>query len=520
MDMLDALNIGSSLVPMVSNLYQGYQLRHDDLLNEVARQGIERYNDILNRNPYGDPLSGWGGMFGYNADGTPVGFGQAQAGALNQMLGYGGGNQALQNYAALAGAQGPVLSDATAGLRALMGYDGTPQGYQTGMPIQPGYQNPQAGTQFSGSQGNAGYPQGQNPYQLDPALAEPRFGWLDRVMDGSWQNAGPQAPSPAQQYSPGGFTGRPGSGMGNMGSGFRGSTNGQMPYRKDLPQDSAAGFQQAPRGGPRVPAAQTSGVSTRLPMGGRQPNAQQPTQTPVQQNPVGATTGGQSMSAAPNAYQQLLQSPMAYTPQFQQQLYDQGKANIDLESQALQRQMRTQAGQAGAMDTGAFRQAQYQAGQDRLGALRQLQTDIGTRAAETNFGNLLSSAGLQGQMEQALAGLGLQQNQQRLGAYQQGVENTGRIIDQMYNIGQGSQQQQMALWDRIAALGRQGMQLPMDYLSQIEQRRFNQLAPVSAVAGPTYLGNQATGASESSGLGQAIGQGVGYMMANYSPWSN
>lgn len=507
-DPLQLLSLGTSAVPMALGLADRFNLRNDELLGNIEEQGINNYNYVAQNNPFGNGVTGWGGQFGYGSDGNALGFGEAQAQALMRMMQQNQAGSALGAYQQLAQQQAPTMYDSTGGLASLLGQQG--QGnYQT-QGITPQFQNPNVGTQMGSPTGNP------IPAYTPQTLERGEFGLNGSSLIDLWRefngqgtgttptgNGGGQQQQ--QQWWPelqnlfnrgGGNTTQPGS-YGKPGRNFT----------KDMPAQP-----------------QTFSANSAQPqlMTAAPPSGAQAPQTQGRQM-FSANSTGQQAQFTPNTVQQLFNSPVAYTQQMQDQMYNQAKQGIDAESASSLRQMREAAGRGGYLDTGAQRAQEYQAGQDRLNALSNARMGIQQRAAETNFGNLLNTANLQGGLTQSLGQMQLAQNEQRQGAYNNNVANMGRIIDQSLGIANQDQQRQQSAWQQLSQLGLQGLNLPEQYLSNIESRRYRNVVPTNVPSGPTYIGQQGQGGGDSgsSGMGNALGQMAGYWAAGgfQSPWS-
>jgi hypothetical protein len=519
---LQALSMGMSAIPTLVGLADRWRFQSDPLLQQIGQIGINQYNDVLGNNPYGNPMGGWGGQFGYSGNyetdpatgqvtrgtRTPIGFGEAEALATMRMLNGGGANAALDAYGQLGGSQGPVMQDATAGMNRLLGYGAGPGDYQTGMRAQVNMPNPTVGTNFSGQ---AAPNQNGNPnYRITEGVGGPAA-WMQNFMGGGQQQAvappgGGQAPTMAdlwqQQmgYVPGG-----GGQTSTPGLGGRGYGGKAMPTGTANATPSQGGAQPSP-----PPPGMAGGVNQK-PLPGVQP-------TPT------AATPTQPGQAPPNVVQQLFASPMAYTPEMQTQLFEQQRQDIDATTRDAMRQMRESAASSGMLNSGAFQDQAYRMQGDRMRSLQNARLGIGQRAAETNFGNLMGAAQLQGGLEQGLAQLQLGQNQQRYSAYNADVANTGRVIDQSANLYNQDLQRQAQMWQTLRGLGQAGMNLPNDYLSSVEGRQARRLMPTPITGGPSYVaggGGGNNGGGGSSGLGTAIGSAAGMWAAGGfpSPWS-
>lgn len=486
---VDPLQVASLLtgsIPMVQGLVSNYQLRHDPLLQDIGRIGVDQYNALVQQNPYGNPMTGWGGMFGTNADGSPTGFGEAYARALGGMLGQsqGAGNQALANYAQLSQSGSPQMVDAASPMRQMMGmapsyaFQSQPGGQIAGGVSPYGIPNPGVSVPSQG----AGAP--QNQQALDRNDINSGIGLLDIYFNNLQnQNAGGGGSSPTPQPP----------------------SNMRPPYYGNPAVNGGGSYQQAMFG-----YGGAKSIS---------PQASQMGQHPAQQQAAAVYQG-----MGGNPYSQLMNAPVAYTQQMQDQLYNQAKQGIDAESRNALRQMRETAGAQGYLDSGQMRAAQQQLEQNRINQLAQARLGIGQRAAETNYNQLAQSAGLQSQTTQGLSQLDLAQNQQRQDAYNQNYSNTARTIDQMYGINNQGMANAQNLWAQLQQTGLAGINLPNQALGQVEQRQMNRIVGPSVSSGPTYIGGTSGGGggnSGSSGIGNAIGQGLGYWAAGgfQSPWS-
>ena len=84
--MQNASNTALGSVPMFLSIADRFRARMDPYMRRYGQILRGRYNDATSMNPYGDPYSGWGGMFGYRDDGSAIGAGEAYARGINQMM--------------------------------------------------------------------------------------------------------------------------------------------------------------------------------------------------------------------------------------------------------------------------------------------------------------------------------------------------------------------------------------------------------------------------------------------------
>lgn len=551
-------------VPLVTSLIDRYRTSSDPLVNMTGYNALRQYNQALGgMNPYGDALGGWGGMFGQRSDGSNVGVGEANAYALMNMLNQSPSTAALQNYQQLSGYQAPQLADATSGMSNLLGRPSQFQGTGNQSPsFTPQAPTVETGTNFSGAAPqNSQY----SPlsvygggYNLPPSLAS------NLPIGNIAQSVLRQAPGMAGMLYRGANAIAPNLVGGLLGA--RENTRGPVENLLgiDFPpmvQNAISRLQQRNQNrgsgkmGPQpavmpqpatgrnryggntgmlsvMPKAASTGMPAANASGGQLPTQTASAPPPMLNAAPGAAQGPSAAFSQPNLYQQVLGNPMSLTPQVQQQIYQRGKQNIDAESAALGRSAREGLAQQGMLNSGVGANRMMELQQNRLGALSNLNRDIGIEAARTNFGDLMNSAGMQLGAEQALGNLALQQNAQQQGQFQQGFQNQGNIIDRMNQAGMQGQQNQLGLWSQLQQLANLSRQYPQQYLNQALALRQYQLQPTGVQSGPMYVGttqNPAAysgggggGGSSSGDLWSALGAAAGMWAGNGfpTPWGN
>lgn len=162
------LNTGLGLIPTALSLWDRFQARHDPVMRRISEVIGHRYNQAVTENPYGDAYGSWGGMFGTNDAGQPIGVGEAQARATAQLMNENPAASGIANYQQLATQQRPGVVDSTSGLASLMGHESQfTQPYQqpTFVPEAPDM-SAALNTDFSGSPA----PRDTSEYQYDPRL--------------------------------------------------------------------------------------------------------------------------------------------------------------------------------------------------------------------------------------------------------------------------------------------------------------------------------------------------------------
>lgn len=126
-------NTALGAVPMVISLFDRFRAATDPTMHRLGGIIRGRYNQSVEENPYGDVYGSWGGAFGQNDAGNPIGVGEAQARAIMGMMGQNPASSTIANYQQLAGAQRPEVTNSAAGLQSLMGQ----------APAQSTYRQPQ-----------------------------------------------------------------------------------------------------------------------------------------------------------------------------------------------------------------------------------------------------------------------------------------------------------------------------------------------------------------------------------------
>lgn len=473
MDFLDAADLALGLLDPAIALADRYAFLNDPLLLGGVEQAIANYNNVAGASPYGSPGTSWNGMFGWHADGTPVGYGEAQAYMLNDMMRTDPSQSAIANYQSLLGMQRPGMVDETAGLAGLLGRGG-------GFP-QGGYTTPSFNLQTTQM---PHIPQTGDVYRTQTPAANNLTGdpWqgggiLESIFGGGGGSTQPTGgtsqptgggstqPSGGVQNPYGSFNGAWFSGGGNSGAYSPATpTNANLPWLKSAAGVNATQIQPSPvsqvkssasqwgsQGGytqdqlraivsaahPQDPNVIRALGSSSAGQGNTQPpqypspqTTQQPAvqkaQTPTAQSAYGygaAPQAFQSYLANPMAdvnaarstmasgpYGQLMANPQSFTPQVIQDLLRTGETDINQQAMGQRRQM-LEAAAPGTSGGGVMGRQLFDLESGRQNAMTQLGRDVRTQAALQNFQDLMGASGLQSSTEQSLAGLGLQGRQ-------------------------------------------------------------------------------------------------------------
>lgn len=226
--------MGLSAIPAMTGLYDRFVTRTSPYVEQARDFYANQFNQMSGNNPYGDPYSAWGGMFGTRQDGSPIGAPEAMGYSMfDQLNMYSPQQAAMDNYGQLAQMQAPPVMDATRGMANLLGYGDV------------GFRQPQA--QFNPAQAetarptnftnNAGPASGGQQLVPGPDLGDElvRFG-LQQFMNGNQQQSAAASPLPVNnlmpppQQSTGAFNGGYDDyyGASGYGGGFRAVSPGDL----------------------------------------------------------------------------------------------------------------------------------------------------------------------------------------------------------------------------------------------------------------------------------------------------
>lgn len=187
--------------------------------------------------------------------------------------------------------------------------------------------------------------------------------------------------------------------------------------------------------------------------------------------------------------QNILADPTGFSQATQTDIFNRGQEQLDLGTQAVQRQLRDAAGSGGQASGGAFDSQALDLEAARINNLAGLQRDIGIAAEDRRFGNLLQAFGAEqgelgrtfgqqlgaGQFEAqtnqqnianqfGLAGLQGDINQQNfLNQLQQGQANFGNLFS---NVGQNAALQNQAFNQAFAGQGFNNQLAQQNFLNQ------------------------------------------------------
>lgn len=514
MDPLDAANLALGLLDPAIALADRYAFLRDPLLIGGIEQAINQYNQYAGGSPYGSPETAWGGMFGFHEDGTPVGYGEAQARMLGDMLGMDPSQSTIANYQALLGQQRPGMVDETAGMAGLLGRGGAfGGGYDaptfapqtTQMPTPPG-----PGSTFP-NQPAAGQP-------LNPDDIWAGYGILDSIFGGGGGDG-------YQGIDSGGFTGgqQPASGGTGSGSGrwspfemFAGGGGmgggNASPAAPATPSGAGLPWLKSAQGGQPQPGMLEAGGNAdfyrnqqRRFMGGGQPQpkpgAAQPQPQPSQSGWVGANNAwaGQQAPQTPapqpqqsqpapqqggTPWHQLMANPVSFTDAIKQNMLRTGQESINQQAAGARRQMLDTAA-PGVSGGGAMGRRLFDLEMNRQNAGTQLGRDIETQSAIQNRQDLAQAAGMQGGMEQALAGITAQGNAMRQGLYDTDFTNQARVIDTLGGLQNQEMARRMQLMQQLQGLGQQDMGMQQGLLDRIMRMEAGRLQPSPVSQMPT-----------------------------------
>ena len=208
MDPMALFGLGTEVLNTGIGLYDRWRFLQSRLIEEGAESAVDEYNWLHGASPYGSPHTSWGGMFGFQPDGQPVGYGHAQAQYIRDLMGVDPTMGTQWGYQQLAQQQRPGMADETAGLAGLLGRDGA---------FSQAYDSPLFAPQFSQMPDVAGQggmlPQ-QSPapglrFTGDPTgtLMESLPEWLREWMGGGGGVGEPETPLDRAREHYGGILG-------------------------------------------------------------------------------------------------------------------------------------------------------------------------------------------------------------------------------------------------------------------------------------------------------------------------
>lgn len=524
-----AANTALSAVPTAISLRDRMRLRRDPVLNLLNMRDLGQGYRAITQNPYGDPWSGWGGSFGTDQSGNPVGFGEANARAVMEMMGQTPGASTVANYQQLAQQRRPDVADTTAGMTSLLGMPS----YNLGGDVSPMFKPKAAGDMKRRKPGKGGgsattpkppkVAAGAQGGGLPDITGVPNVnlnigggggfgpgGIAGRVLGNAFQRRGGlpgfidtmrgpgNAPNNLMDFAmnrPGGVRTQGGPGMPMANPDYANLLGNQKP--NGMPSYAVGSFSVPQTGVARVhkdeaiiPAPLNPFKGKTGPMlpqaGGYDPNAGVPPGgqsfggTGKAQGASGGIGGG-GVPVAPTAQphsllQDVFANPMSLTPEIQQQIINRGTDSL--------------TNNYGAMARGAWDRSAAMGGAGAnpnmaalnfglAGGVSDINRDVGIESARTNYGDLLNAAGLQWGATRDTAQQALQQQALDQGLYTQDQSSMGRIIDMMTNAQSGDINQQSSLWQMLNNLGTGGIQFPNTFLDRLRYGRMNQLVPNS-----------------------------------------
>ncbi len=526
----NAIGQGANLAQTLEQ-WRRYNERVDDpLFTQIRNRFINQANESP-YGPYGDPSDSFGGIFGQDAAGKPVQYGDWASRQYMNMMQNNPVNAALSVLQQGANMRSPgvmSIQDILAG-----NFSGNPQsqpytGMNFSMPAMPSL----SPVDVNGIR----TPAPQEP-MLDEAKPGHSSGFLETLFGSGGGGRGGAVLDPAPRGGSGG-----GGGGGGGGYDFQPATPSPVfsdPVSPGRPNPFQP-IRSYATGTPYVPQTgvyklhQGEAVIPKTANPVAQPNTPppQPAAPPVQQKPDPVNQAAQSNLLT------LLKNPESMGRQVQNQMYAQVTDSRDRMLQDQQRQIREAMGAQGMQDSGLRYSLQNQAMNARNTDLTDALRNIATTAAQTNYGNRLNAAGvglqygnlglgqqqLALQRELGLGGLGLQGRQldiqRELGLGGLGLEGRGLDIQRelglgglgvqrelgLGNIGLGQQQlaSQHQLGTAAAALQQQ------DLANQVFQqdRQYNsQLASQIAQLGQLGMSGN-IGLMEA--LGNLINSGMGF----------
>lgn len=537
--MQNASNTALGSIPMFLSVADRMRARYNPDMRRYGEILRGRYNDSTTMNPYGDIYSGWGGMFGYHDDGSAIGAGEGQARAIQQMMGQNPMTPTLQNYQQLAQMQRPAVADTTAGLSSLMGHPSqfANNGGYTQPTMSPASINAQAATNtnFNGAPAPSGRDNTiRTDKPLDPYIAAGTesggrpSGGGGMMGGGNGQGPGGGWIMPIGQHMLSSFIGNhgglgelrrqmqgPGSMLDNIGDFVRGGQQHHIPQQSGrpsyavgtsfVPQTGMAKIHQGeaiipaqmnpmakgvsgnaiPRPGviPGAPLASTGGNMTNT---GKLPGAYSQGASQGMSGGGGSTTPttpGTPATQPPNVMQQLLNSPVALGQQQQNQIIGQGTDWLQNQYGGMLKNAYGQSAATGRpVNTGDYATGLT----NQIGDLRR---NTGIEAARTNYGNMLSTAGLQLQGENALANQQLAQQGLNQNMWNQDYQNMARVIDSMYGVSQAGLGQQGNWWNQLTGLGNAGAHFSDPFLQSAIQNAMWSIQPSQIAQAPQISGS-------------------------------
>lgn len=521
--MQSATNTAMGSIPMLVSMWDRVRARTDPLMRQLGGVIADRYNQSVTENPYGDPYGAWGGMFGEHDDGSAIGFGEAQARAIQAMMGANPAASTIENYMQLAQAQRPEVSNTAANLDSFMGRTPQESSYRQ---VHADVKAPDAAAYTRSNFEGAPAPRDNSSQTVDPRLAS--GGPLARLMGAAQLSGGATAGGGNQ-----GATG--GNGLmshilpallqanqsynGGYGTGglMRHAAGQRFPMLAQALPSFAVGTNYVPhdmvakihQGEMIVPASQNPMAKA----GAAWNNVPQGGVSGGMNSQGGGVSGGMQGGAPAQAQnpqslmQQIIaQGGQAITPQMQQQMVTAGTDNLQNEYGAMQRQAYNQNAMMGGVG-GMVPQSEmsmFLAGKGNA-----LKRDVGIQAANTNWQSLLGGAGLQLQGEQAATQANQWQQQFEQNLYNQDISQWANIFNAINAAGQQGQGQQLGLWDRLQQLGQQGINQSTPFLSNLMNLAQWRISPSGVQAGPMQTGGMGIPFYGGGGGGYGGGGGGG-----------
>lgn len=550
-----ATNTALGAVPMLVSMWDRVRARTDPLMRQLGGVIADRYNQSVTENPYGDAYGAWGGIFGSHDDGTPIGAGEAQARAIVGMMGDNPAASTIANYQQLSQMQRPQVQNTAGNLQSLMGHQAAPSGYvQPQLQLQAPGTDSMTRTNFEG----APAPRDTSSQTIDPKLAsggplarlQGVIGGLPAVsadgggngaMGGAMANILPLLIQANQNYSGGYGTGgllRSAFGRGPVGSGQ--NANAYADFWAGQGRPAAGGGRQFDVGTPYVkqdmnakihqgeailpananpwnPNAKAAGAWNNVPQNGGVSGGMNNQGGGVS----GGVSGGPVAPAAPqppNLMQQVLNNPVALNDQVQQSIVTRGTDALQNEyASMLRNSLYNNAGMGGV--GGMVPEAQMQ--QWLAGQGAGLKRDVGISAAQTNWQNMLQSAGLQLQGEQAATQANQWQQQFEQNLYGQDIQQWANMINAMNAAGQQGQQTQMNNWNQLLGLTQGGINQSTPFLSALLNLAQWRISPNGVQAGPMQTSGPPVPFMAGGGYGSGgYGGGGGGSSQNWGALSN
>lgn len=494
--------LGTSAVPAVTGIMDRLSTRFSPYLGGARDYYTNQFYNSYQNNPYGDVFSGYGGMFGTGADGSPVLPPEAMAYAMYGQLGNSPFAPSMQGMQQLSMQGAPQVQNAVAPMSNLLGYGD--MGFQ-----QPGGQVPAMApnvapmTNFQGM----GNPNPGNPLNVNIPSQYPSVGVqgpniMDQAIRGMIENRmnpqQPQAAAPQAPQRPSGQGGGYPQGWGGGPSG--GAVGGGAQGRMSAPGPNKGGDVQS------MPMA----ASSAAPAG-----AQAKPAVPMGQSPQGGTpspyAGTQSLP------QRLFAQGVSMTPEVQQNLMSRASDTLTAGAQSQQRQIRDSL-PSGSLRSGQASRMAFDAEQNRVNQIANTRRDIGTQAAMQNFQDLTNTANMQFGMNRDLSNQIMQQNAFNQGVYNNNFGNSMGLLNQMATMGGSEQARQMDIWNRMTGQYMQGVNYPNQYLDRAAQLEMARITPspmatfpASSFAAPQMQGGGGGGGSDYGWLMPLAGAAGSYM---------